>query len=162
MAPASSFLRLQLGSPQRPGCTFWVKDLCEWDALGAAVSLFTGHFHCHVLTSQQNTPTSRQGRRAGCSFMGPLWCLGQLQPVVWTSQMALMVKYPPANAGGTRDEGSIPGSGRSPGEENGNPLQYSCLENLMDRGTWWLAVHGVSKSQTLSDLAHMHISCLQK
>ena len=49
------------------------------------------------------------------------------------------------NAG---DPGSIPGSGRSPGEENGNPLQYSCLGNPMDRGTWWATVHGVIKSWT--------------
>ena len=44
------------------------------------------------------------------------------------------------------DPGSIPGLGRSPGEGNGNPLQYPCLENLMDRGTWWAAVHGIAKS----------------
>ena len=43
---------------------------------------------------------------------------------------------------------SIPGSGRSPGEGNGNPLQYSCLENCMDRGAWWATVHGVAKTQT--------------
>ena len=50
------------------------------------------------------------------------------------------------------DPGSIPGSGRSPGEENGNPLQYSCLGNPMDRGTWWATVHGVTTSWTpLSD-----------
>ena len=50
------------------------------------------------------------------------------------------------------DPGSIPGLGRSPGEENGNPLQYSCLENSMDRGAWWATVHGVAKSRTrLSD-----------
>ena len=49
------------------------------------------------------------------------------------------------NAG---DLGSIPGSGRSPGEGNGNPLQYCCLENAMGRGAWWATVHGVSKSQT--------------
>ena len=46
------------------------------------------------------------------------------------------------------DLGSIPGSGRSPGEGNGNPLQHSCLENPMDRGAWWATVHGVTKSQT--------------
>ena len=46
------------------------------------------------------------------------------------------------------DPGSIPGSGRSPGEGNGNPLQYSCLENPMDGGAWWATVHGVAKSQT--------------
>ena len=51
-----------------------------------------------------------------------------------------------------KDLGSILGSGRSPGEGNGNPLQYSCLENPMDRGTWWAAVPGVTKSWTwLSD-----------
>ena len=46
------------------------------------------------------------------------------------------------------DLGSIPGSGRSPGEGNGNPLQYSCLENSIDRETWWATVHGVTKSWT--------------
>ena len=69
-----------------------------------------------------------------------------------------MVKNPPANAGDVRDVGSVPGSGRSPGKGNGNPLQYSCLENPMDRGAWRATVHGVAKSQTqLSDLACMHI-----
>ena len=59
-----------------------------------------------------------------------------------------MVKNPPANAGDVRDPGSIPGSGRSPGGGHGNPLQYSCLENPMDRGDWRATVHGVTKSQT--------------
>ena len=49
-------------------------------------------------------------------------------------------------AGDAVDVGSIPGSGRSPGEENGNPLQYSCLENPMDRGAWRAMVHGIAKS----------------
>ena len=57
----------------------------------------------------------------------------------------LVVKNLPANAG---DPGSIPLSGRSPGVGNGNPLQYSCLENSMGRGAWWAAVHGVAKNQT--------------
>ena len=55
------------------------------------------------------------------------------------------VKAPFCNVG---DLGSIPRSGRFPGEGNGNPLQYSCLENPMDRGAWWATVHGVAKSQT--------------
>ena len=59
-----------------------------------------------------------------------------------------VVKNLPANAG---DTGSIPGLGRSPGEENCNPLQYSCRENPMDRGAWWAIVHGVTKSWTLSN-----------
>ena len=65
-----------------------------------------------------------------------------------------MVKNPPANAGDTRDEGSIPGLGRFPRGGHGNPLQYSCLENSMDRGA---TVHGVTKGLTqLSACAHTH------
>ena len=56
-----------------------------------------------------------------------------------------VVKNPPANAG---DAGLIPGSGRSPGEGNSNPLWYSCLENPMDRRAWWATVHGVEKGWT--------------
>ena len=62
--------------------------------------------------------------------------------------MALVVKNLPANAEDVRDVGSIPGSGRSPGEGNGYPLQYSCLENPMDRVAWRATVHRVAKSQT--------------
>ena len=58
-----------------------------------------------------------------------------------------MVKNLPAKAGDTRDVGSIPGSGRAPGEGNGNPLQYSYLGNPMDRGAWPATVHGVAKRQ---------------
>ena len=65
------------------------------------------------------------------------------------SQVALVVKNLPANAGDTRDAGSIPGSGRSPGGEHGNPLQCSCLGNPRDKGTWWATVHGVAKTRTL-------------
>ena len=61
---------------------------------------------------------------------------------------AKMIKKPPANAGDSGDEGLIPRSGRSPGVGNGNPLQYCCLENPMDRGTWWATVYGVAKNQT--------------
>ena len=59
-----------------------------------------------------------------------------------------MVKNLPANAGDIRDMGSIPGLERFPEEGHGNPLQYSCLENPTDRGTWWAAVYGVAKSWT--------------
>ena len=57
-----------------------------------------------------------------------------------------MIKNLSANAGDTRDTGSILGSGRSPGVGNGNPLQYSCLENPIDRGAWWVIDHQVAKS----------------
>ena len=59
-----------------------------------------------------------------------------------------MVKNPAANVGDARDVGSIPGSGRSPGVEKGNPLQCSCLGNSIDRGALWATDHGVTKSQT--------------
>ena len=61
------------------------------------------------------------------------------------------------NAG---DPGSIPGSGRSPGEGNGNPLQYSCLENPMDRGAWWATLHGVTRSRTQLKRLSRHARCL--
>ena len=71
-------------------------------------------------------------------------------------QVALGVKNPPVNAGEIRDEGSVPGPGRSCGRGHGNLLQYSCLENPTDRGTWWATICSVSKSWTLlSDLAHL-------
>ena len=57
-----------------------------------------------------------------------------------------VLKNPPANAGDARDTGSIPELGRSLGVRNGNPLQYSCLKNSMDRGDWQATVHGVAKS----------------
>ena len=63
-----------------------------------------------------------------------------------------MVRNPPASAGDVRDAGLIPGSGRSPGVGNGNPLQYSCLENPMDRGAWQAAVHGVTKSHNMTEV----------
>jgi len=59
-----------------------------------------------------------------------------------------VVKNQPANAGDARDMGSIPESGKSPAVGNGNPLQYSCLENSMDRGAWWATVHGLEQSWT--------------
>ena len=63
---------------------------------------------------------------------------------IWASQVVLVLKNPPANAG---DLGSIPGWGRPPGIGNGIPLQYSCLENPMDRGSWWATVHRTTKSE---------------
>ena len=63
-------------------------------------------------------------------------------------QVVLVVKKPPTNAGGVRDMGLIPGSGRSPRGGHSNQLQYSCLENPMNKGAWRATVHGVVKSQT--------------
>ena len=77
--------------------------------------------------------------------------------VLGASQVALMVKNPPARAGDPRDVGLISGSKRSPRGGNDNPLQYSCLGNTMDREAWQAAVHGVAKSRTrLSRRMLMH------
>ena len=67
---------------------------------------------------------------------------------LWASQVALVVSSLPANAGDLRDTGSILRLRRYPGGGNGNPLYYSCQENPMDRGAYWVTVHGVAKSQT--------------
>ena len=64
---------------------------------------------------------------------------------IWASQVALVVKNPPTNAGGIRDTGSIPGWGRSPGGRHSNPLQQSSLENPIDRRAWWAAVIGTRR-----------------
>ena len=79
---------------------------------------------------------------------------------MWASQVALVVKNPPANVGDVKDVGSIPGSGRSPEGGHSNPFQYSCLENPIDRGPWWATGHMVTKSQTrlkeLNTRTHSH------
>ena len=66
----------------------------------------------------------------------------------WASQLALVIKNLPISAGDIRDTGLIPGLGKSPGEENGYPLQYSCLENPMDGGAWGATVYGAPESRT--------------
>ena len=65
---------------------------------------------------------------------------------VHSETKVVLVKNPPANARDVRAVGSIPESGRSPGEGHGNPLQYSCLETPMKRGAWWATVHGAAKN----------------
>ena len=84
------------------------------------------------------------------SMAGGLWNL------FWAFQVALVIKNPPANARDIRDSGSIPGLRRSPGGGNSDPLQYSCLENPMDRGAWRATDHGVTKSQTRLKQLSMH------
>ena len=75
----------------------------------------------------------------------------------WPSQVALMVKNPPANAGDIRNVGSIVGSGTFAGGQHGNLLQYSCLENPMDRRAWWATIHGVTKRWTQLNRLSMHL-----
>ena len=72
----------------------------------------------------------------------------QAPSTLWASQVALVVKNPPANAENIKDVGWIAGSGRSPGGGHGNPLQYSFQDDPMNRGAWWAVVHRVPQSQT--------------
>ena len=71
--------------------------------------------------------------------------------------MVLVVRNPSANAGDIRDMGSVPGLGRSPGKGHSSPLQYSYLENVMDRGAWWATIHRVTKSWTQLQQLSMHV-----
>ena len=82
-------------------------------------------------------------------LLGSSTTLGVVPFLMRVSQVASMVKNPPANVGDTRGKDLIPGLGRSPGGGNGNPLQYSCLENSVDRGAWQATVFGVTKSMGL-------------
>ena len=70
--------------------------------------------------------------------------------------VAQLVKNPPARDGDARDTGSNPGLGRSPGEGNGDPLQYSCLENSMDRGAWWATDRGIAELDR-TECMHAHV-----
>ena len=72
-----------------------------------------------------------------------------------------MEKNLPANAGDSGDAGLTSGSGRSPGDENRNPLQYSCLENSLNRGGWWATVYRVAKSQTRLKQCSIHMVCIE-
>ena len=92
------------------------------------------------LTSLAPTPRSSGHDRVEKTFVFDYKLIG-------ASQVVLEVKNPPAKAGNIRDAVSIPGSGRSPGGGISNPPQYSCRENPMDRGAWWVTVHGVTKSR---------------
>ena len=76
---------------------------------------------------------------------------------IWDLAVVLVVKNLPASAGDIRDMGLIPRSGRSPGEGHGNPLQYSFLENFIDRGAWWAIVHWVAKSPTCLKRLRTHL-----
>ena len=133
------------------------------------LSDFTFTFHFHTLEKEMATHSSvlawripGMGEPRGLLSMGSHrvghdWSDLVLVVVVYVcvcvcehvKTSSVVIKTLPANAGDFRDTGSTPGSGRSPGERNGYPLQYSCLENTMDRGAWWVIVHKVAHSHPM-------------
>ena len=111
------------------------------------------HLKCTLLTERSRSEKvtyflspliwhSRKGSTVGCK---------------WASQVALVVKKPPACAGDVRDEGFILGLGRSPGGGHGNSLQYSCLQNPMDRGAWWATVYRIKESDRTETTWQAHM-----
>ena len=107
--------------------------------------LYPKKFISDTLKIALSSGQGRKPRDCGGAFRGSERAAATPQRA---SQVALVVKNPPANAGDVIDTGSVPRLGRSPGGANGNPLQYPCLENPTDRGAWQDAVHGVRKSRT--------------
>ena len=106
-------------------------------------------------TSREVSEQKTLGTQGPLSLNVPQWHIDYFKlkllredPMQESSQVTLVVKNPPANAGDIKDAGSIPGLGRSPGGGHSNPFQYSCLENPINRGAWWPTVHRVAKSQT--------------
>ena len=114
-----------------PGQNTGVGSLSLFQWIFPTQGLNPGLLHCRRILYQLS--------HKGSPFQGLLWV---------KIQGALVVKHPPASAGDMRDMGSIPGSGRSPGGGNGNPLQYSCLGNPIDRGAWQALIHRMTKSWT--------------
>ena len=123
----------------------WVSDIPLYVCVPSSLSLSSvdGHLSCfYVLATEKSAAKDRE---VHASFLNLVLSRYMLRSRA--SQVTLVVKNLPAHAGDVRDTALIPGSGRSPGGGNGNPLQYSCLENPMDRGAWWATVHGVAKSR---------------
>ena len=136
------------------------------------LSDFTFTFHFHALEKEMATRSSVLAWRIpGTGESGGLPSMGShrvghdwsnLAAAAGASQVVLVVKKSPANAGDTRDRSLIPGLERYPGGGNGNLLKYSCLKNPMDRGAWQATIHGVTKSLTRLKQLSRHTRKIQK
>ena len=121
---------------------------CQPDPQGNWNLTWSVMWSAWLLKQTEGTPTSPTREGLELASLGVCRESSCFEWCHWASQVALVVKNLPANAGDISDVGSIPGSGRNFGVGHGNPLQHSCLENPMDRGAWRATVHRVSKSQT--------------
>ena len=113
---------------------------CKQGVMSSNLTISTGYSRKSI----HSTYSGERGKLAGSRFSLVLFVFPKASKGF---PGGTMVKNLPANAGDTGDMGSIPGSGRSPGGGHGNPLQYSCLENPMDRGAWWATAHGVARAK---------------
>ena len=136
-----------------------VHTLLPWAPSAGSFATPPGSGHPHLQGVLESCPWATgtswihfaDAQKAECLWFYTPWSSPQ------TSQVVLVVKSPPASVGDIRDLGSVPGSGRSPGGGQGNLLQYSCLENPIDRGTCWATVHRVAKSRTWLKWLNTHM-----
>ena len=135
--------------------TFWHRRLCLISVICPHALRATAHMNQHApawFYPSLDTKHERYQILQSWRFPQPQQLMNTAKELysirVLASQVVLVGKNQPANAGDIRDEGSIPALGRFPGGNFGNPLQYSCLENPMDREAWWAVVHRVAKSRT--------------
>ena len=133
-----------LWPPQKKNTHILAKTIKKWIRKDGSKSSLNKSHHLHGNLSIPSRPDSLKGNDVTQNHFLTL-------VVDFTMDFpggARKKKTSPANAADIRDRGSIPGLGRSPGGGHGTPLQYSCLEQPMDRGAWWATVHGVTKTQT--------------
>ena len=134
----------------------WLRNpMCRHRTWLMALTLWPRHLPPAGASVTSCKKTSRSSRSASTAESSTV-LIWLRYSKCWASQVALVAKNLSAKAGDIRDTGSIPGLGRSPGGRHGNPLQYSCLQNPMDRGAWWPIVRGVTKSQTGLKQLSMH------
>ena len=132
--------RLPAHSPVPPACPRWACELGTLVGFHRGLSYFSKEFELMAWQGKKKSlrvicdPTPEITCTMLCAFGRRIYT--SFHRMLGASQVVLVVNNLPANAGDVRDKGSIPGSGRSPGRRHGNPLQYSCLENPMDRGAW--------------------------
>ena len=157
MATHSSILAWRIPCTEEPGGL----QSTGWQRVGRDWVTNTFSFTSYV-EKWDKTNEQKPGRKYSAHWWSSRLCLDWFFSSLHKSVMekhhvckvklcllgALVVKNSPVNRGDIRDVGSIPGSGRSPGGGHGNPLQCSCLENPMERGAWWVTVHGVAKGWT--------------
>ena len=135
--------------------------LCPWNSPGKNTAVGCHSLLQGIFLTQESNPHLLTSPALACGFFttsstweAHIYIIRLLLLCVWATEKrdfpdGSVVKNLPANAG---DAGLVPGLGRCPGEGHGNPLQYSCLENPLDRGNWWATVHEITKSRTwLSD-----------